>query len=165
MKLFSLQWKRQFLERNEKKNANWLTARSYIRYIIISGNSESIRKFQGSTCRVSMTYPGNGFSMSQVKSESERIRFLTCGGHVQVCLYSRGIRVRIVWFQHRITPHFTQCKPLNFPKAVPKIGYCSVCNQCCDWWILWRGHKMIGSCNCPISATCLITLSDYNIAD
>ena len=24
---------------------------------------------------------------------------------------------------------------------------------------------MIGSCNCPITANCLITLSDYNIAD
>ena len=24
---------------------------------------------------------------------------------------------------------------------------------------------MIGSCNCPITANCLITLSDYNFAD
>ena len=63
-----------------------------------------------------MTYPDIGFPMTRVKSESERIRFLTRGGHVaclgtryvRVCPYSRRIRVRIVWFQHHDTPLFTQ---------------------------------------------------------
>ena len=68
-----------------------------------------------------MTDPDIGFSMSWVRSELERIRFLTCGGHVaclgtwcvHVCPYSWRIRVHIVWFQHRDTPHFTQWQLLK----------------------------------------------------
>ena len=41
--------------------------------------------------------------------------------------------------------------------------YCyGYCEQFCDWWIWPKGLSMIGCLTCPITASCPITLSDYN---
>ena len=47
-------------------------------------------------------------------------------------------------------------------KSLELVTIISDCNQCCDWWIQWRGPKMIGSYNCPITTVQLHHLSDYN---
>ena len=52
------------------------------------------------------------------------------------------------------------------PVLKGKLFSCySDCNICCDLWIQLKILKMIGLRNCPITANCPITLSDYNFAD
>ena len=100
-----------------------------MQYVIMRGKSESIREFPGLyTPRFNDISWHRIFHVTRVKSESERMRFLTRGGHteclwtryVRVCPYSQRIRVRIVWFQHRDTPHFTQCPIQNKKKKKNK---------------------------------------------
>ena len=60
-------------------------------------------------------------SLPRKKSDSEKIRFLTRGGHVtfhgtrysRICPYCRRIRVRIVGFPGHDTSFFTQCLELR----------------------------------------------------
>ena len=102
--------------KTRKKDTILLAARSYtVRHYL-----QQIWKYKeisGSLHAAFQWHPDIGFSMPRVKYELERIQFLTLGGHVaclgtryvRVCPYSRRIRVRIVWFQLRDTPYFTQC--------------------------------------------------------
>ena len=48
--------------------------------------------------------------------------------------------------------------PQEILQSVSWIGCYRDCNHCCGWWIQWRGHKLIGSCNCPITSVRLLLL-------
>ena len=71
---------------------------------LFAANLKVWGNFRVSIRRVSMTYPDIGYSVPRVKS-------VACLGTrvVRVCLYSRRIGIRIVGFQHRDTPYFSQC--------------------------------------------------------
>ncbi|RMX52963.1 hypothetical protein pdam_00024058 [Pocillopora damicornis] len=58
-----------------------------------------------------MRYPDIGFSMPRVKSESERIKFLTLGGHV-ACLGTRYVRESNVLIKNDTFQKVEYCKPV-----------------------------------------------------
>ena len=105
------------VEKTIFRKAQFYRPRARVRHAIICGKSESIRKFRGLHTPhfhwpiLTSDFPYHGLSPNWNEYSISLGGHVACLGtrYVRVCPYSRRIRVRIVWFQLRDTPYFTQC--------------------------------------------------------